>query len=474
MPSQVIMGWILDYLGDVFWEEFKEQSTLDYDAKRKLFQGILCQKMKLGVDRIRLRNFLVLLVHLVDGRDVKAIHKDNQHDTPLEEALGCFELVMSDLECDCTENEVEQFRDIMKEQAVIVCCRSKDFDKAHLVFLNLFGETVQEDPSKPDSRTRVKVQRQLQSFINDKKVSQRFLDLHSYENFLQEAKTFLQKIYSTFEPPMLLSAQRKADQQKPGIIDAIDDDISLSSKAGTSTRRFSQQKGLGKPPRSLLDRHHRGDDTSNENRLPTFETKDNSGTSKELRGISPRKRKCTDTNTEKGVYTLAELKAATPSLTEKDWMDIKTTSNPLQSDSKEESTPTVSTQRRGNSIQDKKYIPNRNQVLYSRSSPEKAEDTKDDLMSFGSGSDTSLHSDMTSPTRKSPKKHHSHHNHGFMQLSNKKQFWTPEECDLLKKAVAHFGPGKWSQMRMAYDFNGRTNVNLKDKWRNMLPYYTRG
>ena len=48
---------------------------------------------------------------------------------------------------------------------------------------------------------------------------------------------------------------------------------------------------------------------------------------------------------------------------------------------------------RGNSIQDKKYIPNRNQVLYSRSSPEKAEDTKDDLMSFGSGSDTSLHSD---------------------------------------------------------------------------------
>ena len=34
------MGWILDYLGDVFWEEFKEQSTLDYDAKRKLFQGI--------------------------------------------------------------------------------------------------------------------------------------------------------------------------------------------------------------------------------------------------------------------------------------------------------------------------------------------------------------------------------------------------------------------------------------------------
>ena len=55
-----------------------------------------------------------------------------------------------------------------------------------------------------------------------------------------------------------------------------------------------------------------------------------------------------------------------------------------------------------------------------------------------------------------------------MQLSNKKQFWTPEECDLLKKAVAHFGPGKWSQMRMAYDFNGRTNVNLKDKWRNMV------
>ncbi len=56
----------------------------------------------------------------------------------------------------------------------------------------------------------------------------------------------------------------------------------------------------------------------------------------------------------------------------------------------------------------------------------------------------------------------------FRQLSKKKQFWSDEECQLLKKAVKRFGPGKWSEMRLAYDFNGRTNVNLKDKWRNMV------
>ena len=72
--------------------------------------------MDINTHRCRLVNFLLLLVRLVDGQDVEAIYKDNQQCTPLEDALGCFKTVMSDLECDCTQNEVEHFQNILKEQ----------------------------------------------------------------------------------------------------------------------------------------------------------------------------------------------------------------------------------------------------------------------------------------------------------------------------------------------------------------------
>ena len=46
--------------------------------------------------------------------------------------------------------------------------------------------------------------------------------------------------------------------------------------------------------------------------------------------------------------------------------------------------------------------------------------------------------------------------------------WTPTEEHYLRAGVDRFGVGQWAQILMFYDFNPvRTNVNLKDKWRNM-------
>ncbi|EOA38272.1 hypothetical protein CARUB_v10009763mg [Capsella rubella] len=56
-------------------------------------------------------------------------------------------------------------------------------------------------------------------------------------------------------------------------------------------------------------------------------------------------------------------------------------------------------------------------------------------------------------------------------LGHRKNKWTPEEEEALVAGIAKYGPGKWSNIiedpEFAPQLLERTNINLKDKWRNM-------
>ncbi|EXB29696.1 Histone H1 [Morus notabilis] len=58
-------------------------------------------------------------------------------------------------------------------------------------------------------------------------------------------------------------------------------------------------------------------------------------------------------------------------------------------------------------------------------------------------------------------------------MGNPKQKWTEEEEEALLAGVAKHGPGKWTIIIKDPDFahflTHRTNVDLKDKWRNLGP-----
>ncbi|XP_062091072.1 single myb histone 4-like [Humulus lupulus] len=56
-------------------------------------------------------------------------------------------------------------------------------------------------------------------------------------------------------------------------------------------------------------------------------------------------------------------------------------------------------------------------------------------------------------------------------MGNPKQKWTSEEEEALRAGVAKHGTGKWKDIQRDPEFNpflvNRSNIDLKDKWRNM-------
>ncbi|XP_025064974.1 telomeric repeat-binding factor 2 isoform X2 [Alligator sinensis] len=137
-----------------------------------------------------------LLSRIEEGENLDCTFDRESELTPLESAMGVLELIKK--EFPVPEPKMEPVKKTVKEAAIIICIKKKEFDKAS----KIIRKHMAKDPSNQKLRT------ELLSIIREKNASHPIIRNFSYKLFQQSMLRFLET-YMEESEPMLLTVVKK-------------------------------------------------------------------------------------------------------------------------------------------------------------------------------------------------------------------------------------------------------------------------
>ncbi|EMP33364.1 Telomeric repeat-binding factor 2 [Chelonia mydas] len=170
----------------------------------------------------RLLRIMQFLSRIEEGENLDCTFDTESELTPLESAIGVLELI--EREFPVSEVAMESVRKMVKQAAVTVCIKKREFDKAS----KILKKNMAKDPSTQKLRT------ELLSIIREKNLSHTMIRNFSYKTFQQSAFQFLETYLEDSEPYLLTGLQLalapdsvEVAKQPPA---AAPDSVEMSSK----------------------------------------------------------------------------------------------------------------------------------------------------------------------------------------------------------------------------------------------------
>ncbi|XP_035192704.1 telomeric repeat-binding factor 2 isoform X2 [Oxyura jamaicensis] len=143
-----------------------------------------------------------------DFRQLRDVMQDCSFDremdlTPLESAMGILQLFQK--EFSVPEKKVEPVQKMLKEAAVIVCIRNREFDKASAILKRHMGKDPRVQKKKAE----------LQAIIREKNHAHPMIRNFSYGDFQQDMFQFLKTYVDTSEP-VLVTMMKTLNSERAG------------------------------------------------------------------------------------------------------------------------------------------------------------------------------------------------------------------------------------------------------------------
>ncbi|XP_013420132.1 telomeric repeat-binding factor 2 [Lingula anatina] len=444
----MINRWLLDFVCYSAWQEFITQGRIDISASRDFIQGILgkcsnASKTTLHSSKIRL---IVLLCKLSDGQEYDTQYNDNQEDqkTVLEYALVAFNKLLSSLQLsDGKKKSSERIVDLISLQAVFVCCRDNNFDLAKAVYKRLW-KNVKCSSHKAE----------IDAVLLSKDVENKILRKHSYESLLENVQTFLQPIVDSFKTPFIISMAKQVLENKKKYFPSSesDEDHNVNS------------------PRTQLMSKKRKTDTNIETRDEYFSSLGlvNSAAGGET---AAKKRRINSAAVDLAI----DVTRYQTVVIEPDY--LKPEGNPINKviQGLENKLEDIRKCMRPSEQHGPGGVSNGGDQMPSpekRKCPPKI--TKLVLNEFGDAETTpesklcKLGQGPRVDRNLAPPRSPSNVSVTSTSSIRLKQPWMAAEVQSLIKGVEQFGIGQWAVIREKFDLQSRTNVQLKDKWRNLI------
>ncbi|XP_025744694.2 telomeric repeat-binding factor 2 isoform X1 [Callorhinus ursinus] len=446
--EEAVNRWVLKFYFHEALRAFRGSRYGDFRQIRDIMQALLVRPLGKEHTVSRLLRVMQCLSRIEEGENLDCSFDMEAELTPLESAINVLEMIKT--EFTLTEAVVESSRKLVKEAAVIICIKNKEFEKAS----KILKKHMSKDP------TTQKLRNDLLNIIREKNLAHPVIQNFSYETFQQKMLRFLESHLDDAEPYLLTMAKK-----------ALKSETAASSTVKEDKQPAPEpvQKPLREPARQLRS-------------TPT------------TIGIMTLKAAF------KTLSSAQDSEAAFSKLDQKDLVFPNQVSLPSpalknkrpRKDENESSAPAEG--EGGSELQPKNKRMTISRLVLEEDSqstePSAGLDSSQEVVPASPSKPTVLN--QPHPGEKIPKvpKGKWNSSNGVEEKETwveedelfqvqaapdeesttsitKKQKWTVEESEWVKAGVQKYGEGNWAAISKNYPFVNRTAVMIKDRWRTM-------
>ncbi|XP_024072658.2 telomeric repeat-binding factor 2 isoform X2 [Terrapene carolina triunguis] len=499
-PEEAVNRWVLQFYFHQAVGAYRARRNRDFREFRDVMQALLLRPLVKEPAISRLLRIMQFLSRIEEGENLDCTFDTESELTPLESAIGVLELI--EREFPVSEVAMESVRKMVKQAAVIICIKKREFDKAS----KILKKNMAKDPSTQKLRT------ELLSIIREKNLSHTMIRNFSYKTFQQNAFQFLETYLEDSEPFLLTMAKKTLNSEY------IDETKKLALVPEPVEVVAPKPVEVAKQPPAAAP------DSVEVAKQPPAMAPDSVEVAKQPPAVAPDsvemssndfERRLPGTVTTYGISALREAfktlsnsqdsDAAFTKLDETDFSFPKqlspSVSHRLKRQREEENPPleTSETSDIPKSPPKSKRLFTISRLIMEQDSqstdlsetPDSSQEPvvssafrtlvqKPHVQRVSSRSpkplkarwntsngqeekDTWSEEDELFLDKKSPGRN----SHSSSILGSKKQRWTVQESEWIREGVKKFGEGNWKIICKKFPFENRTSVMIKDRWRTM-------
>uniref|UniRef100_A0A2K5IED7 Telomeric repeat binding factor 2 n=1 Tax=Colobus angolensis palliatus TaxID=336983 RepID=A0A2K5IED7_COLAP len=224
--EEAVNRWVLKFYFHEALRAFRGSRYGDFRQIRDIMQALIIRPLGKEHTLSRLLRVMQCLSRIEEGENLDCSFDMEAELTPLESAINVLEVIKT--EFTLTEAVIESSRKLVKEAAVIICIKNKEFEfeKAS----KILKKHMSKDP------TTQKLRNDLLNIIREKNLAHPVIQNFSYEAFQQKMLRFLESHLDDAKPYLLTMAKKALK----------------SESAASSTGKEDKQPAPGpveKPPR---------------------------------------------------------------------------------------------------------------------------------------------------------------------------------------------------------------------------------
>ncbi|NXR49868.1 TERF2 factor, partial [Hippolais icterina] len=189
--EKTVNGWVLQFYFHRAIEAYRSGRNRDFRQFRDIMQALLVRPLDREPEMAQMLRIMQLLSRVEEGENLDCTFDKESELTPLESAMLVLDFIHE--EFSVADRTMEAVQKMVKEAAVVVCIRNKEFEKASDIVKKHMGK----EPRNQKKRN------EWLAVIREKNPSHPKVKNFSYEDFQQSIFEFLKGYVDDSEPALL-------------------------------------------------------------------------------------------------------------------------------------------------------------------------------------------------------------------------------------------------------------------------------